>query len=86
MSDTDRISVTLRFFGALSESVSGEPVARSLADGTTLAELRRALIDEHPKAEHLARCMIAVNAEYRDDEATLRAGDEVALIPPVSGG
>ena len=31
-------------------------------------------------------CVVAINREYADERAPVRAGDEVALVPPVSGG
>ena len=86
MAGTETIAISLRFFGALSESVSGEILTRELPEGRTLGDLRRALVQEHPDEPRLAICMIAVNAEYRDEATPLRDGDEVAMIPPVSGG
>lgn len=53
----------------------------------TVADLRRALVEAHPRlARILPRCRIAVDQEFADDAAPLRDGAEVALVPPVSGG
>lgn len=44
-------------------------------------------VARHPAlAEWRAACRVAVNQEYVDETCPIRAGDEVAVIPPVSGG
>ncbi|WP_243337419.1 molybdopterin converting factor subunit 1 [Anaeromyxobacter soli] len=53
----------------------------------SVAELRRALEAAHPAlARILPRCRIAVDQEFAPDDAPLRDGAEVAIVPPVSGG
>ena len=55
-------------------------------DGNTVADLRRKLLAEYPRLAGLRSLYIAVNNEYADEEKVLQEGDEIALIPPVSGG
>lgn len=56
-------------------------------EDATLATLRRALIDKYPQAaETIATITLARNLEYSEDDVALAEGDEVALIPPISGG
>jgi len=53
----------------------------------TIGALRRVLASAHPRLQGiLPRCRIAVDQEFADDEAALREGAEVAIVPPVSGG
>jgi molybdopterin synthase catalytic subunit len=53
----------------------------------TLGDLRRALERAHPAlARVLPRCRLAVDQEFADDDAPLRDGAEVAIVPPVAGG
>ena len=53
----------------------------------TVGELRARLASECPAlAPLLERSAVAVNQEFAEDSQELHAGDEVALIPPVSGG
>ncbi len=53
----------------------------------TVAALRRALESAHPALGRiLPRCRIAVNQEFAEDDAVLRDGSEIAIVPPVSGG
>ena len=54
---------------------------------TTVEDLLQRLVSDYPKlAGHTGTLMVAVNAEYVEAAQRLHAGDEVALIPPVSGG
>ncbi|MEZ6195273.1 MAG: molybdopterin converting factor subunit 1 [Planctomycetota bacterium] len=78
--------VRLRFFGRLSEAVTADAVERELGAGARVADLRRELVGEYPGSGALATCMVAVNTDYAADDRELADGDEVAFIPPVSGG
>jgi molybdopterin converting factor small subunit len=58
-----------------------------LADGATVGELKRALADQIPQlSDLLAQLKFAVGSDYVDEETILAASDDVACIPPVSGG
>lgn len=52
----------------------------------TVGELREELIRQYPELARLKSLAVAVNSEYAQDGNLLTAGDEIALIPPVSGG
>jgi sulfur-carrier protein len=81
--------MTLRvlLFAALRDLASAERVAIELAAGSTVADLRTALAQQFPPlAALLARSAIAVNHDFAEDSRVLTATDEVAIIPPVSGG
>lgn len=88
------VEVKVLYFAAAREAVGlrEEPLrVRGAREGQapTLADLRRALERRHPRAaEAIAGVALALNLEYAEDEdgARLREGDEVALIPPISGG
>jgi len=55
--------------------------------GGTVADLRRAIAEGAPAtAALLARSAIAVGSRYARDDERIDAGDDVAVIPPVSGG
>src|SRR5579862_4223965 len=76
------MEVRVRLFAGLRERAPAEVVTLELPDGALVADaLARleGLTDGVP-------VVMAVNREYADADAELRSGDEVALIPPVSGG
>ena len=52
----------------------------------SVSELKGRLTREFPELEKLSSLAVAVNSTYAEDGEALKAGDEVAIIPPVSGG
>jgi len=79
--------VRVRFFARLAD-VAGTRVAElDLGEGLTAGDAYRLLCGKYPAMEGLkGSLMYAVNAEYVSAEQPLQDGDELALIPPVSGG
>lgn len=77
--------LTVHLFAAAADCVGVPRV--ELSHPPTVAALRRQLADTWPAlADLLPRCAVAVNHEFADDGQQLHSGDEVAIIPPVSGG
>ena len=76
------MEVTVRLFAMLRERAGRAELALELPDG---ARVRDALAELRGLAEGVPLVM-AVNREYADEERVLDPGDELALIPPVSGG
>jgi molybdopterin converting factor subunit 1 len=76
------VKVTVRLFAILRERAGASELTLELPDG---ARVRDALAELGGLAEGLPLVM-SVNREYADEEAALDPGDELALIPPVSGG
>jgi molybdopterin synthase catalytic subunit/molybdopterin converting factor small subunit len=78
--------VTVRTFATLRE-LSADHVALDLADGSTLTDAWTALERAHPAlAPHRAFVRGAHNGAYAAWDQPLADGDEVAFLPPVSGG
>jgi sulfur-carrier protein len=73
---------------ALAKDVYGESsVELELSDSADIRQLRERLAAKIPALAHLMpQLMFAVNSEYATDRTPLSGGDEVACIPPVSGG
>ncbi|MGB8259466.1 MAG: molybdenum cofactor biosynthesis protein MoaE [Terracidiphilus sp.] len=69
----------------LKDLLGGAPRAAELPEGATVGELLDRLAAESPRLA-LKGIAVGVNAEYAQAETVLRDGDEVALLPPVSGG
>jgi molybdopterin converting factor subunit 1 len=84
---TGTISVRVRAFAVLREALGAAELAVTLPGGADVASLLARLAEDHPGAR-LAdrRFTTAVNKKYAPPETALADGDEVALIPPVSGG
>ncbi|CAA9472644.1 MAG: Molybdopterin synthase catalytic subunit MoaE [uncultured Solirubrobacteraceae bacterium] len=76
------MKVRVRLFAQLRERAGSGSVELELPEG---ALVRDAIAAMGPVAEGLPVVM-AINREYADESAVLSAGDELALIPPVSGG
>jgi molybdopterin synthase catalytic subunit/molybdopterin converting factor small subunit len=76
------MKVAVRLFAGLREQAGARSVELELPDGASLGQVWPALgLGEEPPG-----LLLALNRAYADRAATLRDGDEVALIPPVSGG
>ena len=74
-------------FASFREAVGAGSVRLELGPQPTVRELIDALRREHPQlGPALDSAMVAVNLEYVGSDYRLDEGDEVALIPPVSGG
>lgn len=80
--------MTVRFFAGLVDTVGRRRITLTLASGATVADLMTTIERDLTPAPDLRRMRVAaaVNREYRPLGHTLRDGDEIALIPPVSGG
>ncbi len=79
--------VTVRLFGSLREAAGTRALEVELPEGGKVEDLRAALVRQLPAAARLGpRVAIAVNQELAAPGTPLAEGDEVALLPPVSGG
>ncbi len=73
-------------FGIARDIVGGSSINFEAKEGINVAELKQQLLDHYPTFGNLSSLLIAVNEEYGDDTTTLFEHDDIALIPPVSGG
>ncbi len=81
------VKVRLRLFGAIKERMRMAEAELELPAGARVAQLLTLLADQHPEArEFLPALAVSVNLEYASPDFSLKDGDEVGLIPPVSGG
>jgi molybdopterin converting factor subunit 1 len=80
-------TVNVRLFAGLREIIGEREITLSLRDGATVGELRDQVGESYPLVKPLLSTVIcAVGEEYVAETHTVREGDVVALIPPVSGG
>ncbi|HEV7495637.1 molybdenum cofactor biosynthesis protein MoaE [Baekduia sp.] len=76
------MKVSIRLFAGLRERAGRDELELELPDGARVA-------DALAEVQHLApgvSLVLAVNREYADADVVLQAGDELAVVPPVSGG
>jgi molybdopterin synthase catalytic subunit len=81
------MKVRVLFFASVADAARTRSLELDLGRRATVAELRERLERERPGlAGRLDRCAAAVNAAVAEPGRTLAEGDEVAFLPPVSGG
>lgn len=74
-------------FGAAADRAGTRETRLALGEGESVEDVWRALTDRYPELEPMgATLAFAVNQEYASMGDTVEAGDEVAVLPPVSGG
>jgi molybdopterin converting factor subunit 1 len=73
-------------FGITKEIAGGSSFDIEVGDASTVESVRRMLEEKFPLLKQLACLRIALNNEFADENQTVRAEDELALLPPVSGG
>ena len=79
--------ITVRFFAILKERAGCAEALLELPEGATVGAATDALCRVFPAIrDDLKRCAAAINREYAPLDQLLHNNDELALIPPVSGG
>ena len=81
------MTITVKLFATLRREAGTDALTLELPEGATVADAVAALRGGPlPWLPDRATFAVAVDREYAADETPLRAGAEVALVPPVSGG
>ena len=82
------MTVTVRLFAILRERAGRDSIEMELDEGATVAEALDRLSERPELGDLLERMPVrmAVNRDYADSDTSLAPGDELALVPPVSGG
>jgi molybdopterin converting factor subunit 1 len=81
------VAVQVRLFARLREQAGFETQVLEVAAGSTLADVYDSVRRMHPALEPDRESVRgAINQEFSDWDAVVSQGDEVAFIPPVSGG
>ena len=78
--------INILAFGIAKDIVGGTSLSISIGDTRTVKHLRQALETRYLEFSKLSSYMIAVNNSYANDEQFISENDEIAIIPPVSGG
>ena len=81
------MKIKVLFFASCRDAVGHRSCDWDIEEGYQVADLQRDLVAAYPQLAAVQKVLsIAVNSEYAGSHTVLKAGDEVALIPPVSGG
>ncbi|MDZ7958456.1 MAG: MoaD/ThiS family protein [Aulosira sp. DedQUE10] len=81
------ISITVKLFAAYQEAYGASELVLELPNGTPVRAVCDRLIGEHPELRQLRDITrFGINLIFVEPDTPLQNGDEVVLIPPVSGG
>lgn len=81
------MTVRLKLFAVAKQFVGSDSIEFELDEGATIMDLRDALLRRVPELVPMQDSLrFAVNSEYAEDDTRIEAADELACIPPVSGG
>jgi molybdopterin synthase sulfur carrier subunit len=81
------MTITLRFFGQLKELTKTNEIEIQLKKDLNIEALQWIIGERFPNIkEHLNSVSYSVNNEYVNKETTIKEGDIVGLLPPISGG
>jgi len=81
------MKVKVLLFAQMKEDAGASQLDIELETGSTVGDVWESVLQSFPKYRGLnSSVAFAVNAEYANKTSTVNEGDEVAVIPPVSGG
>lgn len=80
------MNIRVKLFASLREAAGRTTIDLTLPDGATVADALAALDGQLRPASQGRRVAVAINRRYVEPNTGLREGDELALLPPVSGG
>ena len=80
------MKIKVLLFGIAREIAGNSMVEIELKEKSVVKDLMTALKYTYPDMERLKSLLIAVNSEYAEDQTIIHPNDEIAIIPPVSGG
>ena len=85
--DEERKMIKVRLFAILREFAKRDELLLEWPKATSCEGVLSYLEKEYKIPESvLTRCLVAINGEYAERDSWLSAGDELAVLPPVSGG
>ena len=78
--------ITVLLFGPLREDMGVSQIDIFDTKVRSVSDLRNYMIKNYPNSSMVEKCMVAVDHKYASEETILSSRNEIALIPPVSGG
>lgn len=80
------MKVKIRLFASLADRAGGSELELELAQGITAGDLWEAVCRECPALRGAPRPLVALDLEYVPADRPIGGSEEIALLPPVSGG
>ncbi|MEO0537299.1 MAG: MoaD/ThiS family protein [Cyanobacteria bacterium P01_A01_bin.123] len=81
------VTITIKLFAAYQDAYGVPELKLELPQGTMVGDLCDRMIADHPElAQWKALTRFGINLQFAPPDTVLQDGDEVVLIPPVSGG
>ncbi len=80
------MKLEILLFGIAREIVGSSKLQLEQEEPVDVKSFKQVLQRRYPKMNHLSYYKVAINQEFAEDDQLIKEGDEIALIPPVSGG
>jgi molybdopterin converting factor small subunit len=80
------MKIKLVAYGIAKDILMAKEKMWEIGSSETIQSFKKNLLNEYPSFANLSKLSFAVGEEYREDSFLLSDGDEVVIIPPVSGG
>ncbi len=80
------MNIRILAFGIAREIFGSSQIELSVNDKASIADLKKELEKKFPRLGQLASYMVAQNSNYAENGSPVQQQDEIAIIPPVSGG
>lgn len=80
------MKINILAFGIARDILGASSLVIDFEGHPSIGKVKQYLSQQYPEFEKLASLSLAVNASYVEDDYLIRQGDEVVVIPPVSGG
>ena len=80
------MQINIQTFGIARDICGGSLISLALPDHATAGQLKQLLTEQYPRLGALTSFLLAVNEEYVEPDVPIQPNDEIAVIPPVSGG
>jgi molybdopterin converting factor subunit 1 len=78
--------ISVLLFGITRDLTGQSAISVPVGEGACVSDLLDQLYQEYPSLSGIRSLLVAVNGEYAETDQLLTSKDEIALIPPVSGG
>lgn len=79
-------TITVKLFASVREILGRDKITLNLSDKMYVRDLRKMILELSPLVLNKIQFVIAINYKIADDASIINHMDEVAILPPVSGG